>query len=87
MSKTNQSDFDSEIKNKAAIMVIARTNSKKTRIVSYDSVRQAYIIDVAAPPQDGRANNELTKHLSRVTGREAKIISGATSKKKLIRFS
>lgn len=87
MSKTNQSDIDSEIKNKAAIRVIAKTNSKKTKIISYDAVRQAYIIDVVAPPQDGRANKELTKYLSRITGREAKIISGATSKKKLIRFS
>jgi len=87
MSKTNQSDFDSEIKNKAAIMVLVRTNSRKTRIVSYDSVRQAYIMDIAAPPQDGKANDKLIKHLSKITGREAKIISGATSKKKLIRFS
>ena len=84
MSRTEKFE---ELKEKSAIMVIAKTNAVKTKIDSYDKSRSAYIMDVAAPPQDNKANVEIIRYLSRLTGKQATIISGATAKKKLIRLN
>ncbi len=64
--------------------VIVKPNSKKTLLKGYDEERKAYLLDVAAPPENNKANQEIVKYISKVTGRKAKIKSGLTSKKKLI---
>lgn len=83
MSKT---DLLEEIKQKGTIMLVVNTNGLKTEIKKYDEARKAYVMEVAAPPQDNKANIEITKYFSKKLGKEIKIMSGATSKKKLIRL-
>ncbi|MCF7872356.1 DUF167 domain-containing protein [Candidatus Woesearchaeota archaeon] len=83
MSKIN---LLNEIRTKSSIMLIVRTNSNKTQINSFDTARQAYVLDVAAPPQDNKANIEIVKFFKRELGKDIRILSGATAKKKLIRL-
>ena len=76
-----------EIAGKKAITVNARSNARKTAIISYDPGRDEYRIDVAAPAEGNRANLEIIKHLGRMTGKRPRIKSGLASKRKNISFS
>jgi len=60
-----------------------KPNSKKTEILG---MRGDYLhIALRAQPIEGKANEELLKFLKKQTGSQYEIISGATSKKKLLR--
>jgi uncharacterized protein (TIGR00251 family) len=65
-------------------IVIAKPNSHKSEILSYDSETKTYKVAIAAPAQDGKANIELIKFLSRELKKKVAIKSGFTGKKKLI---
>ncbi len=67
------------------IKVIVKPNSARNDI-SYDEGRKAYVVRIKAPPQDGKANLELIKFLSRHFKKRAEIVSGATSREKIIRL-
>jgi uncharacterized protein (TIGR00251 family) len=64
--------------------IIAKPNSKRNEILGYDSARKAYKVAIAAPAQDGRANIELVKFLSKEMKRRVMIKSGFTGKRKII---
>jgi uncharacterized protein (TIGR00251 family) len=64
--------------------VIIKPNSPKNKILSYDESTHIFKIAVSAAPVNGKANLELLKFLKKQTGKSVKIISGKTSKKKLI---
>lgn len=66
-----------------AINVIAKTNQRKSS-VEFDSERNCYIVSVKSPPEDNKANLEIIKLLSKHFGKQARIISGKTSKRKLV---
>jgi len=66
-----------------AITVIVKPNSSKSEIKLEGGV---YRVSIKAAPDKGRANKELVKFLSRHFKKKAEIISGARSKKKLIRL-
>ncbi|MBI5388947.1 YggU family protein [Candidatus Woesearchaeota archaeon] len=65
--------------------VLVKPNAKKTEILGWDEGRQALRVAVAAPPEDNRANLELIKFFSRLLKKEVRIVSGLTSKKKILR--
>ena len=65
------------------IEVIVKPNSRKTEITSEDKTVK---INVKGRAENGEANLELIKFLSRKYGDDIKIISGKTSRKKLIRI-
>jgi len=44
-------------------------------------------IRVKSAPQDGKANTEIVKELRRLTGKDARILSGLKSKKKVIEIA
>ncbi|MBA3064005.1 YggU family protein [Candidatus Woesearchaeota archaeon] len=69
------------------IKVILKPNSSKSRIVKFNSEREAYIIDIKAPAQDNKANIEIVKFLSRALKKDVKIIKGFKSREKLIKIS
>ncbi len=64
--------------------VIVKPNSSKTGILGFDRDKNAHMISVAAPASGNKANRELLKFLSRITGRRARIKSGLGSRKKII---
>jgi uncharacterized protein (TIGR00251 family) len=72
-----------EIKEKI-FSVIAKPNSSRNEILGYDPERKAYKVAVAAPAQDGKANLELVKFLSRELKKKVAIKSGFTGKNKII---
>ncbi|HLC46208.1 MAG TPA: DUF167 domain-containing protein [Candidatus Nanoarchaeia archaeon] len=64
--------------------VRVRTKANQTRIKGWDESRKAVLIDIAAAPEDGKANKELIKHLSRLLGKRAAIMSGQRCRDKII---
>ncbi len=72
------------IDNKLSIVV--KTNSPKTHLTGYDPAKKAVKTDVHAQPEKGKANAEIIKFFSRLTKRKVGIISGKTSKQKILRF-
>ena len=69
-----------------AISVIVHPNSPRNEIKAQDPETGAYRVNISAPAEKGRSNKELLKFLKKETGRECRIISGAGSRKKLLRF-
>lgn len=69
------------------IKAIVKTNAGKSEIVSYDEEKKAYRVAVKAQPEKGKANQEVLKLFRKKFKKEAKIISGFTSKEKLLRLT
>lgn len=67
------------------IKAIVKTNAGKSEIVSYDEEKKAYRVAVKAQPEKGKANQEVLKLFKKKLKKEVKIISGFTSKEKLLR--
>jgi uncharacterized protein (TIGR00251 family) len=70
--------------NKGRLLIIAKPNSRKNEILGYDNEKKAVKIAIAAQPEDGKANKELIKFLSKECKIKARIISGLTSREKLL---
>lgn len=70
---------------KKVICVVVKPNSSKTEI-NFDSEKDVFVVRVKAPAEDGKANTEVIKLIKKETGKEARIISGATSRKKLVKL-
>ena len=64
--------------------VIVKTRSSRPGIIIYDEEREAYTVTLAAVPDKGKANKELLALLA-TNGLRCEIISGSTSRKKLLR--
>ncbi len=80
MSKT---EIFENIKNKKIVELNVKTNSDRTELIIKD---EKLILQIKALPEDGKANQEIIKYLHKNTGKNIKIISGMTSKHKLIRL-
>jgi uncharacterized protein (TIGR00251 family) len=68
------------------VKVIVKPNSRKDMLLGYDEARGAYRIAIAAPPEKGKANASLLKFVKKITGRRCEIISGSSSREKLLRL-
>jgi len=66
------------------LSVRAKPNARQTKITKIEY--NVAFIDIAAAPEDDKANLELLKFLRRSTKRPCRIQSGATSKNKVIFF-
>jgi uncharacterized protein (TIGR00251 family) len=75
-----------DLKSASRITIIAKPNSPKTEILGYDQERQAYRVNVHAKPEAGKANIELVKFFSKLTKKRVRIVSGLTSKEKVLVF-
>jgi uncharacterized protein (TIGR00251 family) len=62
-----------------------KTNVREVTTAS-DGTRTIHL-DVAAPPEDGKANKEIERFLGRKAGRPCAIVRGKTGKDKLVKFS
>lgn len=65
------------------LSVIVKPGARKTEILG--TRNGSLHIALKAQPIEGKANEELLKFLKKETGKRYEIISGATSKKKLLR--
>ncbi|MDQ3011662.1 MAG: DUF167 domain-containing protein [Acidobacteriota bacterium] len=81
MVKLNAADY--------AITFAVRVQPRASRSEVADELDGALKLRLAAPPVDGEANEELIRFLARlfdVSRRQVSILSGLTSKNKLIRI-
>ncbi len=73
------------LSSKKAVLVKVKTSARKTLVL--DIKDDMLYLAVAAPPEDGKANVEIEKFLSKLSGRKAIIKHGHTAKEKLVQFS
>ena len=64
--------------------VRVRVRARKTRITK--EADGIVYLDVAATPEQNKANKEIERFLSKHTGKTARIISGFTSKRKIVKL-
>ncbi len=69
-----------------AVKIIVKPNSPKNKIISFDECRNAYRVEIKAKPEDNKANIEVIKFFSRLTGRQVRIINGLKSKEKTLKI-
>jgi len=72
------------INNKLKITV--KPNSSENKIIGYDESRKAIKVNIAAKPEENKANMEVIKFFSRLLKKRVKIKYGLTSKEKLLFF-
>jgi hypothetical protein len=63
------------------INVKVKPNSGKQEV---EKVEEIYVVKLKSVPEDGKANLELMKILRRYFGKEIRIKSGFTSRKKIV---
>lgn len=80
-------DIFSHLSQTNSFSIIVRANAPETKIVKWDADKQAFRVDVAAPPEDNKANIELVKFFTRLLKKNVRIIRGAASKKKIIHIT
>ena len=66
--------------------ILVRTNASQTEITGFDKEKEAYRMNVHAQPEKGKANLEIVKYFKKRYKKDVKIISGKTSKQKLIKI-
>ena len=66
--------------------IIVRANMPRTEIRGFDKEKNAFIMDVHAHPEKGRANMEIIKFFRKKFKINVRIISGIRSKEKLIKY-
>jgi len=66
------------------LKVILKPNSRKDELIGWDESRQALRIAISSPAENNKANIALIKFLSRLTGKRVRILSGLTSKEKIL---
>ncbi len=66
------------------IALHATPDAKKTRVTAVKG--DILHLDVAAPPEDGKANREIERYLTRIAGKKATVTRGKTSKDKTVKF-
>jgi uncharacterized protein (TIGR00251 family) len=81
MSRIKTLNFE----NRKAIEVLVKPKSKNSNIL-FDEEKNVYVIHIKSEAENGKANHEVLRLISKISGKSAKIISGATSKKKLIKL-
>ncbi|MBI4020744.1 MAG: DUF167 domain-containing protein [Candidatus Aenigmarchaeota archaeon] len=66
------------------VTVIVSPRARESEIVSYDPATRTYRVRLAAPPEKGKAKRELLRLFRTALGREARIVGGASSRKKVV---
>lgn len=66
------------------VRILVKTGMNETKLKEFDESKQLWRVDVAAPPLDNKANLEIVKFFSRLTKKHVRILSGLTSKEKVL---
>lgn len=69
------------------VKIIVKPNAKKDEILGFDEEKQAWRVSIAAPPEDNKANIAVIKFFTRLTKKKVSIVSGLTSKQKILNLS
>jgi uncharacterized protein YggU (UPF0235/DUF167 family) len=71
------------LKQKNSFEINVKTNQ---RVNDLKLLNDALIVNIKSKPENNKANDEIEKFISKISGKTAKIIKGKTSKKKIIKF-
>ena len=71
---------------KNTLKIFVKPNAPKTRIVSWDEHKGMLKVEVKGKPEGGEANHNLLKFFSKMSGKIVYILSGKTSRRKVIGF-
>lgn len=66
------------------IKIIVKTSASENKVVSYDEIRNALKVSIAAQPLENKANIEIMKFFSKLLKKKVRIKSGLTSKEKVL---
>ena len=69
------------------LKIIVRPNASKNKIIGFDSGRNAYRVNIHAHPEQGKANVEVIKYFSKLLKKKVEIVTGHTSKEKVLRIT
>ena len=69
------------------IRIIVKPNSSRNEILGFDKERRAYRVNIKAHPEKGKANLEVIKFFSKLLKKKVEIVSGKTSKEKVLKVS
>ncbi len=66
--------------------ILVKTNMPRTEVIEFDKERNAYRMNVHARPEAGKANVEIMKYFKKEYKLNIEIISGFTSREKLVKI-
>lgn len=69
------------------IKIYVSPNSEKFSIKGFDEWRNAWLVNVKEKAEKGKANKELIAELSRLFGKEVRIIAGQHSREKVVEIA
>ena len=67
--------------------VIVKPNARHNELLGFDANKTAFRIAVKAAPEKGEANRELARFVSKIAKARVQIVSGLTSKTKILQIS
>ncbi|MBI2143734.1 DUF167 domain-containing protein [Candidatus Woesearchaeota archaeon] len=79
----SSSEF-AEAANLEKIAVVVKPNSSKNEIISYNSEKKAWMVNIKAAAEKDKANKELLKFMKKETGRAWMIKTGLHSREKVL---
>ncbi|MEM4397533.1 MAG: DUF167 domain-containing protein [Candidatus Woesearchaeota archaeon] len=68
------------------LSIIVKPNHPNNEILGFDENRKALKIGIKEKPEDNKANIEIIKFFSKLTGKKVKILLGLKSKNKILKF-
>ena len=69
------------------VQIEVSPNSGQFQITGYNQWRQTLEVKIKAPPTKGKANKEIIKEFSKLTGHHTKILSGHKSRQNTLKIS
>ena len=78
-------EIGSFIKNNS-LKIIVKPNSRSNKIIEFDNQKDALRVEIAAPADKNKANIEVIKFFSKLTGKKVSIRYGLKSKEKILKF-
>lgn len=78
-------EFLKERARSGTIKVEVKPSAKSNEVLGWMPEKEAFKVSVKAPPEGGKANAELARFFSKLLGAEVRVVSGHTSKRKMLR--
>lgn len=78
--------FKDYIKDNNIIKINVKVNKDNTKITDFDKENNLFILNIKSIPEKGKANLEIIKYFKKQFNLNIKIISGLTSRKKILKI-
>jgi uncharacterized protein (TIGR00251 family) len=69
------------------LRILVKANAHNTEVLDWDAHKNALRVSVKEPPDKNKANLALIKFFSKLSKRTVTIVSGKTSKEKVLLFT